>query len=90
MVPIPRSAGLILAGYNPLAVDAAAATIMGFDFRKIMIISQLMEPHRLPLFSQGDITLVSNDEYWRRLPARRADSLCFEAAPGWKGHIEKA
>jgi uncharacterized protein (DUF362 family) len=33
--PSPKQAGLIISGFNPFLVDAAACALMGFDYRKV-------------------------------------------------------
>ena len=32
---LPKEAGIIIGGFNPVAVDCVAAQIMGFDWKKI-------------------------------------------------------
>lgn len=87
MVPVPRKVGIILAGYNCLAVDIVATGLMGFDYRKIPIVYKLLEATSLPLFKKDHLKLRSNVDRWRMMPDYE-NSLRFNPAPGWKGHIE--
>lgn len=91
--PDPVKAGAILAGFNPVAMDCAATTLMGFDIDKIpLLIKGLADrDHPNPLFfgSRRDIRILEEegeftlDEFYERR------NLRFEAHPNWKGHIER-
>ena len=39
MTPEPRNCGVLVAGYNPVEVDVVCCSIMGFDYRKIPLLS---------------------------------------------------
>lgn len=87
MVPEPKPAGIILAGFNPLAVDRAAVGLMGFDFRKIPIVGKVSEGAQYPLFKPERIEMRSNFAGWNELPGYE-NSLRFKPPPNWRGHIE--
>ncbi len=91
--PDPVGAGLIVAGFNPVAVDAAAAWMMGFDPLKLAVIRNAFGRPELPLagFSYEDIRITSNDPVWNGALAQldHGSSLKFKAHFGWKGHIER-
>ena len=79
--PTPRPAGVVLAGANPVAVDAVAARLIGFDYRKLPIVRHAFDAAPLPLvsFPHDRIAVRSN------VP----ESLVpFEPHFGWKGHVE--
>ncbi len=91
--PTPKRAGVVVGGWNPVAVDLACARVMGFDYRKIPMLARAFDPSGLKLMS------FSYDE----LTAHRADGTpsehlndvkgrcsAFEPHFGWKGHIELA
>jgi uncharacterized protein (DUF362 family) len=89
--PKPFDAGIMLAGTNPLAVDAVAASIMGFDIRKAKVVSKAFETKKLPLasFDVEDVTILGD------LKSRTIAEMLknhewkpFEPACGYKGHIE--
>lgn len=88
--PTPRRAGVVLAGFNPVAVDMAAARLMGFDFRKVPLLHRALEPHPLPLasFEPDEIVAVSNDPRYSGPLAGIDGSMGFRPHFGWKGHIE--
>lgn len=88
--PIPKQAGVLLAGFNPLALDIIASLVMGF------------EPSKIPLILHGGAFLddfackISELEIeakvgkkWQILQAEGIPSLNFLSPPGWKGFIEK-
>jgi uncharacterized protein (DUF362 family) len=85
-------AGLLIAGSNPVAVDTVAATLVGFDYRKIPYLDQAFLPHRLPLVSFGveDIVVESNVPAWDRKlgDIDRATTLRFRPHFGWVDHVE--
>jgi uncharacterized protein (DUF362 family) len=83
--------GLILAGHNPVAVDAVAARLMGFDYRRIPIIARAEQPMPYPLlgFPFSDVEVHSSQPQWDRLDLLASEpSFTFEPAAGWKGVIE--
>ena len=87
----PYPAGLLLAGCNPVAVDAVATRLMGFDVRKVPVVGHAFDPHPLPLIecAYEDLQLCGNrhDITWEAL-AEGAMPFQFEPHFGWKGHIE--
>ena len=89
--PAPVPAGVILSGRNPVAVDAMAARLMGFDVGKLPIVWRAAAPGRLPLagFGLGEVRGRSNEPAFDRvLQAIRGRALGFEPHFGWKGHVE--
>ncbi|MCH7885837.1 MAG: hypothetical protein IIC01_11390, partial [Planctomycetes bacterium] len=91
--PLPKAAGVVLAGDHPVAVDLAAARIMGFDYRRLPLLWRALEDGPLPLasFAYDDLLVRSNDSRWnRRLAEFDGPGLVFEPHFGWKGHIELA
>jgi uncharacterized protein (DUF362 family) len=91
--PRPRPAGVVLAGANPVAVDAVAARLIGFDPRKLPIVLRAFDASSLPLasFAPGEIDVRSNvPAFGGPLSALTGSPLRFEAHFGWKGHVEVA
>jgi uncharacterized protein (DUF362 family) len=90
--PEPVGAGLIVAGLNPVAVDAVAAWMMGLDPLKLAMIRNAFGRRELSLaaFAYDDIAVVSNNPdlegTLRRLDPARA--LRFKPHFGWTGRIE--
>ncbi len=87
-----REAGLVVAGGNPVAVDAVCARVMGFDPAKLPLVAGAFAPHALPLIEGGeaDVAPASDVPAWNQpLAAWRAeDSLRFRPHFGWRGAIE--
>jgi uncharacterized protein (DUF362 family) len=92
--PTPKPAGLLVAGFNPVAVDATCATIMGFDPARIKMISEAWHATGIALagFGPADVRCRSNFAEWNgSLEALlRAPHCGFKAHHGWRGQIERA
>lgn len=91
--PDKKDCGCLICGCNPVAVDAAAAKIMRFDYRKIPHIAHAFEVNRYKLFfgSYEDIRVVTDGV--EELALNKMDNHQFElwkAADGWKGYIEES
>jgi uncharacterized protein (DUF362 family) len=87
-----RPVGLIVAGGNPVAVDAVCARLMGFDPARLALVARAFGAHRWPLIdgTEADIAPVSNVPVWNRAIGdwRVEDALHFRPHFGWKGAIE--
>ena len=79
--PASKFCGIIFGGINPVAVDAVASKIMGFDWQKIPTIRNAFLQFKYPLvnFPHGEINLLSGDSNYQNN---------FIPAKGWKNHIE--
>jgi uncharacterized protein (DUF362 family) len=90
--PEPVKAGLIVAGLNPVAVDAVSAWMMGFDPLKLPVIRNAFDRSDLPFagFAYDEIEVASGNPdlcgALRRLDP--AGSLKLKPHFGWTGHIE--
>ncbi len=89
----PKPAGVLMAGFNPIALDAVAAAIMGFDIEKIPTITRIPiePPHDLPLF-RGTVADVMISDSAKRVSFReyvKDRNLQFKAHPNWQGHVER-
>ena len=89
--PVPS--GVVLAGFNPVSVDAVAATAMGFDLGKIPLIHKALvdDGRPLPLFEGGakDIVVLYDGEREAFLPYASRPHLTFRPHPQWAGHVER-
>ena len=92
LAPTPRATGLLMAGSDSVAVDIAAARIMGFRYRSVPTIRLALDGaggFRLAEFDEGSLAIVSQAPRWHGLdPATSGDSLKFSPHHGWKGHLE--
>jgi uncharacterized protein (DUF362 family) len=93
MNPDPVPAGVILFGTDPAAVDAVAATFMGFDVEKIPIVREAFHARGWPVTDvrRADIEVVSDEPAWSRPLAAIDPDALFRFRPhfGWQGHIER-
>jgi len=87
-----RPAGLIVAGGNPVAVDAVCARLMGLDPARLPLVARAFAPHPWPLIAgtEADVEPVSDVPAWNAPIAswRVEDSLKFRPHFGWRGAIE--
>ena len=93
MNPDPVAAGLLLFGTDAASVDAAAATLMGFDAERIPLVRGAFGTTGYAVSVGTDwrqVTLRSNVAEWdgRHLPEV---SGTFHFAPhfGWRGMMER-
>src|SRR5947207_13066194 len=93
MSPDPKACGVIMAGTHPLAVDCAAATLMGFDWRKLPLLRHAFQMKQLNFtpFNVEDIEVVSNRADWskRMVDLEPEDLFQFRPHFGWRGAIER-
>ncbi len=88
----PRPSGIYIGGDDPVAVDAVAATMMGFDIKKIPVIKGAFNISRFPVThcTLDGINIVSDNQNWvgsfERL--KQLKHLDYEPHFGWKNHIE--
>jgi uncharacterized protein (DUF362 family) len=92
MSPDPVPAGVILAGTHPAAVDVAAATLMGFDWRKIRLLKNAFAMKRLSFvdFNPEEIELLSNKPCWKGRIDQIEELFAFRPHFGWAGAIENS
>lgn len=89
--PSPRPIGLAMGGVSGAAVDALAARLMGFDYRRIPLIRHALVGDSVNLAQPAppDVQVLSDSERWRKVRlSTGGDSLRFLPADGWLGHIE--
>lgn len=92
MAPERVNAGILIAGFNPLAVDCVAAKIMGFDYSKIKYLKEAFNIDFYPIanFNYEDIKVFSDYEAWNTYLKDISPKSVFRFKPplGWIGHIE--
>jgi uncharacterized protein (DUF362 family) len=90
LVPNSKKGGIIIAGFDPGAVDIVGTRIMGFDYNKLKKLSYILSNPKLFGVSKEDITILSNqNDYFDLLNDGNSKRyLGFEPHPGWKGYIE--
>jgi len=90
---VPKPVGLIMAGDDPLAVDVVAATLMGFDWRRIRMLQGIAGSTHPCRYSaiQGDesaIELLSDVQAWSSFEALARDHLNLRPPNGWRQFVE--
>jgi len=83
LIPTEKKSGVIIAGFNPVAVDLAAISLMGFDWNKIKIYPGILKNQYFDFFINNpeEIKSISNFEI-------NNYNLNFIPPLGWKRHIE--
>jgi len=93
LAPSAKNCGVIICGFNPVAVDTASAWLMGFAPEKLRLLTGSFECRNLPLrsFSIEDILIRSNNEDWKGKLSDLENSSAFQFEPhfGWRGAIEQ-
>ena len=93
MDPDPLPGCVILFGCNPVAVDACAAVLLGFDVEAIPIVRNAFHAKGVPITEcdRNEIRCVSDYKPWSGSLTRLGcadDLLKARAHFGWVGHIE--
>ena len=88
--PSAKVAGVLMAGVDSVFVDLVAATLMGFDYRKIKLLTGALtvRDYQLASGSVDCVALASNDPVWASLGGVARHHLAFKPPRGWVGHIE--
>ena len=93
LAPDAKPCGVIIAGQNPVAVDATCAWLMGFDINKIQFTNQTFKLKEIPLtnFPSEDVDILSNEKRWEGKLGELQNVKTFKFNPhfGWKGAIER-
>lgn len=88
--PAAYPSGVVLAGFNPVAVDWVAARLMGFDAARIPLYRHSLAQMRewVPDFAIEGIRVLSNVPSWEAIMKTREAIFNFRASAGWRGQIE--
>ena len=88
----PKKCGIFISGADPVAADAVAATMMGFDWRKIPIIREAFTLSDLIVCEckPEEIIIESDIPEWNGTLENLQYQKHFDFEPhfGWKNHIE--
>ena len=89
----PVASGVVLVGTDPVATDAVAATVMGYNWRYIPMIREAFALTSLPItqLQPEDIMVSSDVVEWNGSLSQleRRTTLNFQPHFGWIGHIER-
>ena len=88
--PKPKKCGVLVAGFNPVAVDTVCSRIMGFDNDKIPTITQMIHQNKFKFFGKDDINRIRiKSKICNNLDEITSYFKCnFKPSKGWEGHIE--
>jgi len=89
--PDAYASGVVLAGFNPVAVDWTATRLMGFDPAEMPLyinaVKQMGEWVRG--FAIDHCRIRSNEPQWENLLEKEDVIMRFRAPAGWRGQIER-
>jgi uncharacterized protein (DUF362 family) len=82
--------GYLIAGYNPVSVDAVCANLMDFNFLKVPSIKQAFHITHFPLvdFNPEDILIYFKENTYLLKELPSDFSIPCRPHKGWIGHIE--
>lgn len=91
--PDPRECGILVGGLSPVAVDTVASILMGFDDRRLPVVSRAWNARGVSLvgFVPEEVKCVSNRSEWCGSLATLREARHFGFRPyfGWQGHVER-
>jgi uncharacterized protein (DUF362 family) len=90
VLPIPKSCGVLLGGFNPLAVDICATRLMGFNYQRFAQFIKGIGLKKYPItpYRVDEIICLSNVLEWEDILSKKGSMLRFIPATGWEGKIE--
>ena len=93
LTPDKKECGVIMFGDNPVVIDTVAATIMGFNYKKIPSVRNAYSVAGWPLtnFNVEDILITSNNDAFNSKKIseiREKDTFNFRPHHGWVGKVE--
>jgi uncharacterized protein (DUF362 family) len=89
LMPDRKKCGVIVAGFNPCAVDLASTRLMGFEYKKIKMLRYVLDYPELFKVSLPGIRLFSNGDFGDLFDEKNKNKYFDFATPiGWKGFIE--
>jgi uncharacterized protein (DUF362 family) len=91
MAPDAKPCGVIVAGTHPAAVDCVAATLMGFEWRKIGLLNNSFQVRELNFtpFEPDDVDVISDNPAWCGKMEQIEAGFQFRPHFGWVGAIER-
>lgn len=88
----PKECGVYISGEDPASVDAVAATLMGFDWKKLAVIREAFSKGIMPISTVDPTTIkvVSDNGQWNCCLEELREKKHFDFLPpfGWRDHIE--
>jgi len=90
LLPDEKKSGVIIAGFNPLAVDIVGIRLMGFDWTKLKWVTDLVRNRYFNFYIENvnDIKIVSNISEFQNMFCNNNRLLNFKPHPGWQKYVE--
>jgi len=89
LTPDSKRCGVIVAGFNPCAVDLVCTRLMGFDYKKIKMLGYVLDYPELFKVSLPEIRIFGNGDFESLFDEEDKNTYFdFAPHPGWKGFIE--
>lgn len=93
LTPNPVYAGVLLGGFNQVAIDAVGATLMGFDIDKIPLINKAFsrndDSYSLFQGDHKDISIINGTDKLPFDAFAQKYNLKFTAHPNWISFVER-
>jgi uncharacterized protein (DUF362 family) len=88
--PDEKHAGVVICGFNPLAVDIVGSRIMGFNWQKLKYLTTLLNNKDFNFYvdSVSEIRIFSNIPKFASMFDTNDKLLAFIPHPGWQGYLE--
>lgn len=83
LTPNSKKCGLIIAGFNPCAVDVVCTRLMGFDCRKVKTLSYILTHSELFNIGLPKIKILSNRNFDNLFDARNDNKYFDFFATSW-------
>jgi uncharacterized protein (DUF362 family) len=89
--PDAYASGVVLAGFNPVAVDWTATRLMGFEPAKIPLYANALRQmgEWVAGFGIEHCRVRSNVQEWESILKSEDATMRFRAPAGWRGQIER-
>lgn len=89
--PDPYPSGVVLAGWNPVAVDWIATRLMGLDPERIPLYRNAIEQMRdwMPDFDVAQFRAATDVPAWRDIAHDDTIAFTFRPSAGWVGTVER-
>lgn len=89
----PKPAGVILGGDDPLAIDIVAASLMGFDWERIRMLTGIAYSNQELRYSdfagkESEIEVLSNATTSNSLKVVGHEGMNFQPPTGWRKFVE--
>jgi uncharacterized protein (DUF362 family) len=86
LTPDAKAAGVVVAGFNPLATDIACTAMMGFNYHKLKWVENMLDDQ---FYVDVDQISILGEQKFLSVITRPGRYLGFQAHPGWQAYLEE-